>query len=74
MCQLTRDTSPKSPPNERPDFIALATTNEDQKALVGKPLEKVVRFAPVIQSEVKAPQPTKVIKLDGDRISIVDAI
>jgi hypothetical protein len=28
---------------ERPDFIALATTNEVQKALVGKPLEKVVR-------------------------------
>ena len=59
---------------ERPDFIAPGTTNEVQKALVGKPLEKVVRSAPVIQGEVQAPQSTKVIKLDGGRISIVDAI
>ena len=58
---------------ERPDFIAPGTT-EVQKALVGKPLEKVVRSAPVIQSEVQEPQSTKVIKLDGGRISIVDAI
>ena len=27
---------------ERPDFIDPATTNEVQKALVGKPLEKVI--------------------------------
>ena len=59
---------------ERPDFIAPGTTNEVQKALVGKPLEKVVRSAPVIQGEVQAPQSTKVIKLDGGRISIVHAI
>jgi hypothetical protein len=30
---------------ERPDFIAPGATNEVQKALVGKPLEKVVRSA-----------------------------
>ena len=59
---------------ERPDFIAPATTNEVQKASVGKPLEKVVRTAPVIQAKEHAPQSTKVIKLDGGRISIVDAI
>ena len=59
---------------ERPDFIAPGTTNEVQKALVGKPLEKVVRSAPVIQGEIQAPQSTKIIKLDGGRISIVDAI
>ena len=50
---------------ERPDFIAPGTTNEVQKALVGKPLEKVVRSAPVIQGEVQAPHSTKVINLDG---------
>jgi hypothetical protein len=59
---------------ERPDFIAPGTTNEVQQALVGKPLEKIVRSAPVIQGEIQAPQSTKVIKLDGGRISIVDAI
>ena len=59
---------------ERPDFIAPGTTNEVQKALVGKPLEKVVRSAPVMQEKERAPQSTKVIKLDGGRISIVDAI
>ena len=59
---------------ERPDFIAPGATNEVQKALVGKPLEKVVRSAPMIQGQVQAPQSTKVIKLDGGRISIVDAI
>jgi hypothetical protein len=69
-----RDTSSKSPQRERPDFIAPATTNEVQKALVGKPLENVVRSASVIQGEVQVPQSTKVIKLDGGRISIVDAI
>ena len=56
---------------ERPDFIAPGTTNEVQKALVGKPLEKVVRSAPVIQGEIQAPQSTKVIKLDGGRISLI---
>jgi len=40
---------------ERPDFIAPATTNEVQKALVGKPLEKVVRSAPVIQGKALKP-------------------
>ena len=40
---------------ERPDFIAPGATNEVQKALVGKPLEKVVRSAPVIQGEIQAP-------------------
>ena len=59
---------------ERPDFIAPVTTNEVQKALVGKPLEKVVRSAPVFQAKEQAPRSTKVIKLDGGRISIVDAI
>jgi hypothetical protein len=56
---------------ERPDFIAPGTTNEVQKSLVGKPLEKVVRSAPVILGEVQAPQSTKVIKLDGGRISLI---
>jgi hypothetical protein len=50
---------------ERPDFIAPATTNEVQKALVGKPLEKVVRLAPAIQEKELAPQSTKIITLDG---------
>ena len=59
---------------ERPDFIAPASINEVQKALVGKPLEEVVRSAPVIQETVLAPESTKVIKLDGGRVSIVDAI
>ena len=59
---------------ERPDFIAPGATNEVQKALVGKPLEKVVRSAPVVREKEQAPQSTKVIKLDGGRISIVDAI
>jgi hypothetical protein len=36
---------------ERPDFIAPTTTNEVQKALFGKPIEKVVRFAPIIQEK-----------------------
>ena len=35
---------------ERPDFIAPATTNEVRKALVGKPLEKVVRSEARISS------------------------
>jgi hypothetical protein len=48
---------------ERPDFIAPATTNEVQKALVDKTLKKVVRSAPVIQENEQAPQSTKVIKL-----------
>jgi len=59
---------------ERPDFIAPPNTNEVQKALVGKPLEKVVRLAPAIQEKELTPQLTKIIKLDGGRISIVDAI
>ena len=59
---------------ERPDFTAPVATNEVQKALVGKPLEKVVRFAPVIQAKDQAPESTKIIKLDGGRISIIDAI
>jgi len=59
---------------ERPDFIAPAITNEVQKSLVGMPLEKVVRSAPVIQAKNQAPESTKVIKLDGGRISIIDAI
>jgi hypothetical protein len=59
---------------EGTDFIATATTNEFQKVLVGKPLEKVVHSAPVIQGKVQVPQPTRVIKLDGGRISIIDAI
>ena len=59
---------------ERPDFITPLTTNEVQKASIGKPLEKVVRAAPVIQAKEPSPQSTKVIKLDGGRISIVDAI
>jgi len=59
---------------ERPDFIAPVTTNEVQKASVGKPLEKVVRSSPVIQAKEHAPRSTKIIKLDGGRISIVDAI
>ena len=41
---------------ERPDFIAPTTTNEVQKALVGKPLEKIVRFAPVIQEKELEPK------------------
>ena len=56
---------------ERPDFIAPATFNEDQKPLVGKHLEEVFRSAPVIQGEIQAPQSTKVIKLDGGRISAI---
>ena len=59
---------------ERPDFTAPVATNEVQKALVGKPLEKVVRSAPVIQAKDQAPESTKIIKLDGGRISIIDAI
>jgi hypothetical protein len=59
---------------ERPDFIAPASIDEVQKALVGKPLEEVVRSAPVIQEKMLAPESTKVIKLDGGRVSIVDAI
>ena len=41
---------------ERPDFIAPTNTNEVQKALVGKPLENVVRLAPAIQEKELAPQ------------------
>lgn len=37
-------------------------------------MEEVVSSAPVIQEKVLAPESTKVIKLDGDRVSIVDAI
>jgi hypothetical protein len=43
---------------ERPDFIAPAIINEVQKELVGKPLEEVVRCAPVIQKKVLAPEST----------------
>jgi len=59
---------------ERPDFIAPTNTNEVEKALVGKPLEKVVRLAPAIQEKELAPRSTKIIKLDGGGISNVDAI
>ena len=37
-------------------------------------MEEVVCSAPVIQETVLAPESTKVIKLDGGRVSIVDAI
>ena len=50
---------------ERPDFIAPTTTNDVQKASVGKPMENVIHSAPVIQGEVQAPHSTKVINLDG---------
>ena len=59
---------------KRPDFIAPASINEAQKALDGKPLEEVVRSAPVIQEIGLAPESTTVIKLDGDRVSNVDAM
>jgi len=51
LTKITAETARR----ERPDFIAPATTNEVQKALVGKLLEKAVRSAPVIQGEVQAP-------------------
>ncbi len=57
---------------ERPDFIAQTSTNEVQKALAGKPLEEVVRSAPVTQETALAPESTKVIKLEGGRVSIVN--
>lgn len=43
-------------------------------ALVGKPLEEVVRSTPVIQETVLAPESRKIVKLDGGRVSIVDTI
>ena len=58
----------------RPDFIAPATVNEVKKALVGNPLEDIVCSASVIQEKVQAPESTKVIKLGGGRVSIVDAM
>lgn len=51
-----------------------ATFNKGQKALAGKPLEEVVRSGPVIRETILAPESTKVIKLNGGRVSIVDAI
>jgi len=70
---LTKITT-KRARRERLEFIAPVTSDEVQKALLGKPLEKVVRSAAVIQGKYHKPQPTKVIKLDGDRISIIDAL
>jgi hypothetical protein len=37
-------------------------------------LEEVVRSTPLLQETVLAPESTKVIKLDGGQVSIVDAI